>query len=270
MNTIVVPTDFSPAAENATAYAALLAKKMKASVLLLHVYSLPLPMTDYPILLTTADDVKNATDKSLTAALEKARSSFPDIQFETESRLGDVVTEIESVCKEKNPFAFVVGTKEESGFDRFLFGDTTVSLAKACSFPLIAVTEGTTPNVPSNIVLATDMQNLEEIPTAKISAIVSALQATLHIVHVEVKTEETISSDALLNALGDINASYHCITEKDVEEGLKHYVEANNIDLVLILPHRHNLYERLFLREHTSSILHSMSVPVMSLRNDHE
>lgn len=268
MNTIVVPTDFSSAAENATAYAAQLARKINASVLLLHVYSLPLPMTDYPVLITTADDVKKAADKGLRNALENAGKYFPDVQFETESRLGDVVTEIETACKEKNPFALVVGTKQESSFDRFLFGDTTVSLAKACSYPLIAVAEGSTATVPANIVLATDMQNMEDIPTNKISAIVSQLQATLHVVHVEIKTEETISADALLKALAGTNASYHCITEKDVEEGLKHYVQENNIDLVLVLPHKHNFYERLFFRGHTSSILHSMPVPVMSLRNE--
>jgi len=41
MKRILVPTDFSPAAENATAYAAQLARQIEASLVLLHVYQLP-------------------------------------------------------------------------------------------------------------------------------------------------------------------------------------------------------------------------------------
>lgn len=265
---LIVPTDFSPAAENATAYAAQLAKKLGASVLLLHVYQLPIPVSDYPVPLVTVDDMKKAADRSLQNALNKAKAAFTDVQFEMESRLGDVVTEIEAASKEHDPFALVTGTKKLSGFDRFLFGDTTASLARNCSHPLIAVTEGTAVGVPTNIVLATDMQDIKEIPTEKISAIVAQLQAALHIVHVEIKMEENISPDVLMKTFTGVNASYHCITEKDVEEGLKQYVQGAAIDLVLILPHKHTLYERLFFRGHTESILHSMPVPVMSLRNE--
>ena len=41
-----------------------------------------------------------------------------------------------------------------------------------------------------------------------------------------------------------------------------------NIDLLLMLPHKHNLYERLFFKGHTQGILHAMPVPVMSICND--
>jgi nucleotide-binding universal stress UspA family protein len=266
MNTIIVPTDFSPAAENATAYAAQLARKISASVLLLHVYGLPVPMADYPVLMVTADDVKKSADRSLHHALENAKQAFADVQFETASRMGDVVTEIEEVCRQRPPFALVAGTKEVSGFDRFLFGDTVASLARNCSYPLIAVPENSHPGMPVNVVLATDMQNSGEIPAEKISAIVRQLGASLHIVHVEMKNVETIPAEDLLKAFSGVNASYHCITDKDVEEGLKQYVQQNNIDLVLVLPHKHNFYERLFFRQHTQGILHSMPVPVMSLR----
>jgi nucleotide-binding universal stress UspA family protein len=147
-----------------------------------------------------------------------------------------------------------------------LFGDTTTSLIKNSSYPVIAVPEGTKAGVPTNIVFATDLRNMEDVPASKISAIAAQLQASLHVVHVEVNGEESISPEPLMNALAGANASYHSINEKDVEEGLKQYVEQNNVDLVLIVPHKHNLYERLFFKGHTQAILHTMPVPVMSLR----
>jgi nucleotide-binding universal stress UspA family protein len=266
MNTIIVPTDFSAATDNATAYAAQLAKKLEATVLLLHVYQLPVPMTDYPVLMVTAEDLKQGADEGLDRVLEEARKRHAGVNFEAESRLGDVATEIEEACKERNAFALVTGSKDLSGFERFLFGDTTTSLIKNSSYPVITVPEGAEIGVPRNIVLATDLQNLDEIPGEKITALVSQLNANLHVVHVEIKGEETDSPERLLQLLGGTNAMYHTIKDDDVAEGLNHFVTQNNIDLVLILPHKHNLYERLFFKGHTQGIIQSVQVPVMSLR----
>jgi nucleotide-binding universal stress UspA family protein len=267
MNTIIVPTDFSPAAENATVYAAQLAKQIGASITLLHVYNLPVPMTDYPVMMVTADDLRKTSDDGLQRAMQSIQKNMTDVAVETESRLGDVVTEIEDACKERKPFAIVVGVKDVNEFDRFLFGDTTMSLVKNCSHPVIAVPESARPSVPTNIALATDLLDAQDIPAENIAAVAKVLGANLHIVHVE-QNESKRYPEELMAAFTEANASYHAITDENVTEGLKHYVEQNNIDLVIMLPHKHNLYERLFLKGHTKGILHNMPVPVMSLRND--
>ena len=265
MNTIIVPTDFSPAAQQATAYAAQLARQTEATVLLLHVFQLPVHMTEYPVMVVPAGELQKSVDEGLQRAKEEAQKTVDGVSFGIESRMGDIATEIEEACKEKKPFAVVIGTKDMSGFERFLFGDTTSSLIKTCTYPVIAVPEDTKAGAPKNIVLATDLLNTEEIPAANIAAIAKVLGANLHVVHVE-QTESKRSPDGLMAAFVDINATYHAIKEDDVAEGLKHFAEQNNIDLVIVLPHKHNLYERLFFKGHTQGILHTMPVPVMCLR----
>lgn len=266
MNTIVVPTDFSAAADNATAYAAQLARQLHASILLLHVYQLPVPMTDYPVLMVTNEDLKTGADEGLQRAREEAQKRHAGVTFETESRLGEVATEIEETCKERNAFVLVAGGKELSGFERFLFGDTTTSLIKNSTYPVIVVPEGATGSAPTNIVLATDLLYLDEVPTEKIVDITRKLGAALHVVHVGEENEDTESPDVLMMRLQGVNATYHSVQEEDVTEGLRRYVEENKIDLVLVLPHKHSFYERLFFKGHTQGILQAMPVPVMSLR----
>jgi nucleotide-binding universal stress UspA family protein len=267
MNTIIVPTDFSAAAQHATAYAAQLAQKTDSSVLLLHVYQLPVPMTEFPVMMVSAGDLKQSADQGLQRALEEAQKTYAGVSFEKESRLGDIASEIEDACNERNPLAVVVGTKDLSGFERFIFGDTTLSLVKNLRYPVIAVPENATNGAPANIVLATDLLHAGDIPVSNIVAVAKVLDATLHVVHVE-QTESKHYPDELMAAFTDVNASYHAIKEDNVAEGIKHYVEQNNIDMVVVLPHKHSLYERLFFRAHTPGILHTMPVPVMSIRND--
>ena len=61
MKTIIIPTDFSPIAANALHYGINMAQAIDASILLLHVYQVPITMTDVPIVLVSVEELqKNA------------------------------------------------------------------------------------------------------------------------------------------------------------------------------------------------------------------
>ena len=70
MNIIVVPTDFSPSADNAMKYAAELAQTVNASLLLVHVYQIPVSMSDVPVLMISAEELKVNADKGLERVRE--------------------------------------------------------------------------------------------------------------------------------------------------------------------------------------------------------
>jgi len=270
MKTILVLTDFSPAAEHATAYAAQLAKVVEASVRLLHVYQLPVAMSDMPVLMVSAEDLKKSADAGLQRAKEAAERLHPKAVFEMESRLGDVVEEAEDVSKQRDVFALVAGTKSMSGVERFLFGSTAQALVKKCSRPVIIVPVGAQLNTPKNIALAVDFINADEVPTTKILAATGALQASLQVVHVETENEQASNPTPLLDALQLAPSAYHLLKDESVGQGLKHFADQNKIDLVIVSPHKHNLLERLFFKGHTNQILHELSVPVMTLRGSSE
>ena len=62
MKTIIVPTDFSPIATNAMNFAADMAANINASLMLLHVYQVPVSMTDVPIVLVSAEELRTAAE----------------------------------------------------------------------------------------------------------------------------------------------------------------------------------------------------------------
>ena len=65
MKTIIVPTDFSPIATNAMNFAAEMAVNINASLMLLHVYQVPVSMTDVPVVLVSADELKKESEAKL-------------------------------------------------------------------------------------------------------------------------------------------------------------------------------------------------------------
>lgn len=263
MKTLLVPTDFSASAEHATLYAAELAKIIDATVLLLHVYQLPLTMSDFPVMVVSADELKKNADIGLERAKDAAQMAAPGVRFVTESRMGDVVQEINEACDKNEVTAIVTGTKDLSGFERFLVGSTTFSLVKNCSLPLVAVPEAAVITKPSKIALALDLEHLDEVPVEQITNLVTLLGAELQIVHIEGDGRKLEAAD-LPESLQGI--ACHSLKEDDVTKGLQHFTNQHNIDALMVLPHKHNFYERLFFKGHTRELINAMPVPVMCIR----
>ena len=263
MKTIIVPTDFSSAAEHAALYAAELAKAIDASVLLLHVYQIPVAMNDFPVMVVSVEEMKKNADIGLKRVRDAVQKQVPDVKFDIESRMGDVVQEIEAACEGREVVAMVTGTKDMGGFERFLTGSTTLSIVKKCTHPVIAVPEGAAIKNPKRLALAVDLSHTDEIPVQKILAFKEALKADLHLVHVE-QEGESLTSDALPQDLR--SAVYHSLKEDDVTKGISDFVAGQNIDMVVVLPHKHNLYERIFFKGHTKNLIESIPVPVLCIR----
>ena len=127
MKTIVVATDFSASAENGMLYADNLANNINCSILLLHVYQIPVGMNEVPLLMVSTDELKNNADNGLSRAKDLLKTSFSGLEIHTESRMGDVINELRDVCKKINPVLIVVGKHGASGVEEFLFGSTSFS-----------------------------------------------------------------------------------------------------------------------------------------------
>jgi nucleotide-binding universal stress UspA family protein len=260
MNTILVPTDFSPAADNAMLYAARLASTIKASVHLVHVYQIPISMSDVPVLLVSVEEMKNAAEKGLEKSKELLLKNFPGTEVKFEGRLGNISDEVNSLCMEIHPFAIVVGKHGASGMERILFGSTTLSLIKHAHCPLIAVPDKENESPISNIALAYDGSGLNGTEQ-KIREFVQSIHARLHVIHVQVSGKETPGIKELLSELSPLHQT---IRNEDFVSGIEKYIHAHHIDLLIVLPHKHTIIERLFYRTHTSEVLQKVNIPIMA------
>ena len=87
MKKILVPTDFSELAENALKYAAQLAKRTDAELLLLHVYTIPV-FTENPILMNDNQYLEEQAIRGLEEAKQSVEelNSGLKVSFDAESR----------------------------------------------------------------------------------------------------------------------------------------------------------------------------------------
>lgn len=271
MKTIIVPTDFSPVATNAMNFAADMAININASLLLLHVYQVPVSMTDVPVVLISTEELKkNNEEKLKDLKQDLARITSGKIKIYTEASMGDVVDELEDICKQIQPFAVIMGTRGASGAERVLFGSTTLRAIRHLTWPVIIVPPGKEYGTGiKKIGFACDFEKVvETTPVQFIKNMVKEFGAELHVLNVDYESKhfkpETPEESMMLHTLlENLKPNYHFINHRDIEEGINEFVETNNIDLLITIPKKHRLLDNLFKPSSTKKIVAQSHVPVM-------
>ena len=271
MKTIIVPTDFSPIATNAMNFAADMATNINASLLLLHVYQVPVSMTDVPVVMVSAEELRKSSEAKLQEIKDAiAHITSGKIKVYTEARLGNVSDELEDICKSIQPFAVIMGTRGTTGVERVLFGSTTLTAIRHLKWPVIVVPPGKEYGTGINkIGFACDFDKvIESTPIQFIKNMVNEFGAELHVLNVDhegrhFKPETPEESVMLHTLLEDLNPNYHFIEHIDIEDGINAFVEENNIDLLITIPKKHKLLDSLFKKSSTKQLVTQSHVPVM-------
>jgi nucleotide-binding universal stress UspA family protein len=274
MKTLIAPTDFSPAATNAVNYAADMAIATDANLHLVHMYQLPIAITEVPLSLQSVDELREAAEERLITLQQNIeRITSGKIQVTSEARLGFVVDELTEICKEKDPFAVILGTEGHSAIERMMFGNTTIAAIRNLTWPVLCIPKGAEYGTGIHkIGLATDLEKVEEtIPFEIITSIVKTFDAELHILNVETHRSKEPVAEALEQtvtlgtAIRELNPQFHFIENEDVEDGIEEFSEKNNLDLVILVPRKHSLTERLFKKSSTKQLVRESHIPVMTV-----
>lgn len=273
MKTIIIPTDFSPTATNAMHYGIDMAKSIKASIILLHVYQVPVSYTDTPIVLMSVEELKKEAEQKLEKLHKEVEHlTSGSIKIYTEARLGNIVDEIENLCEKVKPFAVVMGSKGSTGIEKILFGSTTLTVIRHLTWPVICVPPGKAfGNGIKKIGFACDFRNIvETTPADVIKLIVKEFGAELHVLNVDYHNKqfkpETPEQSALLHTmLEEVKPVYHFIEHKDIEDGLNEFAEKNNLDLLITIPKKHKLLDGLFKPSSTRQLVVQSHIPVMCI-----
>ncbi len=271
MKTIIIPTDFSSIATNSMHYGIDMAASINASILLLHVYQVPVSMTDVPIVLVSIDELKKQAEEKMAELKKKVEHIAPNnLKVYTEARLGNVVDELEDLCKHIKPFAVIMGTKGSSAVERVLFGSTTLTAIRHLTWPVITIPPGKTfATGIKKVGLACDFRDVvQTTPTALIKDFVKEFNAELHVLNVDYQEKhfkpDTPEQSVLLHTLlQEMNPVYDFIRHKDIEDGINEFAEKNNLDIIITIPKKHKLLEGLFKTTSTRQLVFESHIPVM-------
>jgi nucleotide-binding universal stress UspA family protein len=275
MKLIVVPTDFSPIADNALKYGMDLAAALGSSIMIVHVYQIPISYSEVPLVTISLDEIRKASEDKL-AELKHNIETITDgkLIVYTESRLGDVADEVNKLAKTLQPFAIVMGSRGVTGAGRFFLGSNSLAIINKLNTPVIIIPPGSQFKSFKKIGLATDFREVvDRTPVIPIRALVNFFNAELHVLNVDYERkhfkpetpQESLNLDMLLSGM---NPVYDFIESKDIDDGINSFAERNNLDLIITLPQKHSFLESLFEKSVTRELIHHTHIPLMCIHKE--
>lgn len=271
MKTILVPVDFSEQSLNALDYAAEMAFYTKSKLILLNVFGNTPPTLDIPIVVPMSE-LETGFKDDLTKISQRIEQKFGDyIEVKCVVKQGFVVEEINLTAEENNVDLVIMGMQGAGYLMERLMGSITTSVIRKSKKPVLVVSKNMHFKKLKKILLTTDGNRIEKeqayIPLKKL---LNIFRPHLYVVHV-------IPEMVLNDNYDDLNAfkfdeewlshslSFHHITNDDITKGINQFSQDHDIDMMVMVPHKHDFFERVMHEPQTQKMVFHSIAPLLTL-----
>lgn len=290
MKKILVPTDFSECAINATDVAISIAKKMNAEVLFFHSASLPI---DWKSLTThTASDIN--------LMVKEKESRYPEMRKkvgEVKQQLADLVQlakgkgidatssltynlthqDIISHATSFKADLIVMGTNGSNGIKELFLGSNTQKVIRLAKCPVLTIREKQHSFSIKDIVFVSDFE--EQKVKDRFDVVLKfadLFDAHIHLLYVNtpIQFEDTKYSqkkmdELILNHHADNqNISSHIFNEYSAEEGALRFAKSINADMIAIVSHGYKGLRKIISENITERLANHSHIPVLGINLD--
>jgi len=268
MKTILVPTDFSNAAANAANFAAALCRKMNARLVLFHSFMLPVPVSEVPFVMVTADELQKTSEGSIKKEAERIFAET-GIEVEWLVRLGLPYEEIKDLEKEREVDLVVMGMKGAGGLK--WMGSTTTAVVRKFDKPVLVIPEAGKFSEIKTVTYATDFNaDMNLACFEAMLTLIRTFNANLQVVNIRKNSKgmtaaENAGKSRLEAIWGDVPHEYFSIDAANPEEGIQQFTREHATDMLVIVAHQHSFLERLFGDHVTKDLAIKTQIPLLIL-----
>ena len=251
---ILVPVDFSECSKNALRNAINIARRSERDLVLVNAFVVPVTHVEFggaTMIQEIAHDIEHNIKNEFRLLIDQM-PELNKVDYEYSMAHGSPSDVIYSSLLEHNIEMIVMGTHGVSGINEILLGSNTYSVIKNVDIPVFVIPETTGVYNFNKIALTSDYGNIDNLNIFNpLIRLVNELHAELDIIHFttkEVLSDEEINMGRNIeNHFKNIRHSYHAagVTE-DFEKAIQEYTIQNNIDLLVMVPRKHNIFDRLF------------------------
>jgi len=282
MKTIVVATDFSPAAENAARYALQFAKNIKAGIKLCHAFKVPTetpmaaqvawPLEDYPTLKEDITADLSALSEKLAAeerAISAPSSFHPEITYGSE--VGTVTDVARNFMDGERSGLLVMGTWGNGELSRVFLGSNSREMIDKAKFPVLLVPTDAVYNGVKKIAFATDLSRSDVEIIHSLGILAHPFNAEILIAHVtDNKYDDPEHQQKVDSFLNDITCKadypkvyYRHIKSRNVNNGLEWLAEHGQVDVLAMVHRPHSFLQKIFIGSHTHQLARQVEVPLL-------
>lgn len=268
---ILIPTDFSVQAEFAYLMVKKLEEKATVDIHFLNVLAVPdtVTMNEAGNIETCGEIDVNHIRKQKEIAerkLHDLKSIYGD-HIQTHFVLGKVTDAILHFAEGNHFDLVVMGTKGAWGLKEKLAGSETQMIARRSKVPVLSLMCDRSDLVIKNILLVHNFNHPSREDLSLMHKLVESFAVRVHLLQITSGNpeEESPAAKAKMHAFAALNniRNYEChlINDKDVENGVVHFNQMNNMDIVCIGTHGKG---GLFHHSATEKLINHLFKPIIS------
>ncbi len=271
MKTIIVATDFSAEAENATQYAAKAASKLGIKIILfslqnisIHALNARLPGSSFDQIIYQCNQMINYVAKKISRQHE--------IEIIPHLATGNFYEELERCQAQYFADLVVLGMPQKS-MEQDLLGNTTTKSMDRLNIPVLAIPLGAEYKGVKKIIFACDvMRGVQTKVLLQVRQLAKLFGATVEVFHVRdhvlaLKETELIQEnyELIQHELEGIRYLFKGVASKRIVEAIRTEVVTSNTDLLIMVTHRYGFWNSLVHRSKTREMAAGESIPLLSL-----
>ncbi|MFK7806253.1 MAG: universal stress protein [Saprospiraceae bacterium] len=276
MKKIIVPTDFSPAATNAFAYAKALAVHTNRPLKIVHVThpgsNVSVTMPDISILRETQEArmkqfLKRRTEENTDDILTK-------LELESEVIIGFPAEELVKMSKQDDCDFIIMGTTGEKGLLNNLLGTISSAVSQKAHCPVWLIPPNKTFTGIDNLLYAGNYESADKNMLHEIIDISATFDSVVHLVHVhdpeenkeDWKFEELMLKQLFREAVPkNFPLDLHTVKRDSFWRGINEYAVEKNVDLIVMVTRHRTLWERLTHTSMTKEMILNAEIPLLVL-----
>lgn len=269
MKTIIVCTDFSQEAENATHYAASMAKENQYRIVFFNLQSISIHALNAQ---ASADFFYEQTLRNQKKLSGKAAEIGTLYTIETAYHLasGSFIEELNK-CIQIVDCDFIVMGMGEKTLEERLLGNTVIRAIHRIKKPILIVPGHIEYTGIRKILFAYDTHKFMTWSAMNdIYYFINEFHSEIEVFNVNESLEDftEVIEDIDLNSgydMDDIKYSFKMIQSMEITKAIEEEVKLTNADLLTMVPYKYNLVESLFHRSKTAIMAYKNKVPLLSI-----
>lgn len=266
MKKILVPTDFSTIADNATKYAIEIAAKFKSEIYLYHVYSFDRFNYD----LNFGDDEQPFTKKMKRFMNRTKRKFMGDItekglSIQTMVEQTDIFSLFGEKVKKHGIDLIVMGSKGASGFTKVVFGSVAATAMEIAKVPVLVIPPVYTFRSLEQIVLAIDNREVAPNVLSPIQKLALKFGAKVTLLNVKVGLDKN-AHGMVHSYLDGVETIYREVPmSKSINETINRFIQEEGCDLLCMIRREKGFLESIFQKSITKAQVYNNRVPLLVL-----
>ncbi len=274
---IIIPTDFSQNALNATRYALDLYAKVHCEFYFLNVFQLEGYTTDTLTLPEPGSESYVFTENHSKAEFIKLLDLLalqydnPRHQFHTISSFNFLSEAITELIDKKDINLVIMGTKGATNAKGLIFGSNAVkAMETITSCPVLAIPENSRFSPLKEIVFPTDYQiSYKRKALNSLIDIAKMHQAAICVLHIQKEEKLSHKQEANKQLLEDIlsitDYSFHTLSDTGLSKGITAFAESRDSDMIAFINKKHSFLSGLFSKPLVKEIGYDALLPIMAL-----